>query len=140
MAECPGRVDRALSGPVESRDARRNMQLYAALGSAVYLTKGSCPATLAAWTTALQIAESLDDADYRLRALWALFSEWFTSGHYRTALGVAERFCTYAAKTTDPADAPIGDRLVGVALGALGDQAGARRRIERMLRSYVARR
>ena len=140
MEECRGRLERALSGPVESRDARRNMQLYAALGSAVYLTKGSCPATLAAWTTALQIAESLDDADYRLRALWALFSEWFTSGHYRTALGVAERFCTYAAKTTDPADAAIGDRLVGVALGALGDQAGARRRIERMLRSYVARR
>jgi predicted ATPase/DNA-binding winged helix-turn-helix (wHTH) protein len=140
MEECRGRVERALSGPVESRDARRNMQLYAALGSAVYLTKGSCPETLAAWTTALEIAESLDDADYRLRALWALFSEWFTSGHYRTALGVAERFCTYAATTGDPADGAIGDRLVGVALGALGDQEGARRHIERMLARYVARR
>jgi predicted ATPase/DNA-binding winged helix-turn-helix (wHTH) protein len=140
MEECRGRVERALSGPVESRDARRNMQLYAALGSAVYLTKGSCPETLAAWTTALEIAESLDDADYRLRALWALFSEWFTSGHYRTALGVAERFCTYASKTADPADGAIGDRLVGVALGALGDQEGARRHIERMLSRYVARR
>jgi predicted ATPase/DNA-binding winged helix-turn-helix (wHTH) protein len=140
MEECRGRVERALSGPVESRDARRNMQLYAALGSAVYLTKGSCPETLAAWTIALEIAESLDDADYRLRALWALFSEWFTSGHYLTALEVAERFCSYAAKTTDPADAAIGDRLVGVALGALGDQEGARRHIERMLSRYVARR
>jgi predicted ATPase len=140
MEECRGRVERALSGPVESRDARRNMQLYAALGSAVYLTKGSCPETLAAWTTALEIAESLDDADYRLRALWALFSEWFTSGHYRTALGVAERFCTYAATTADPADGAIGDRLVGVALGALGDQEGARRHIEHMLARYVARR
>jgi len=140
MEECRGRVERALSGPVESRDARRNMQLYAALGSAVYLTKGSCPETLAAWTTALEIAESLDDADYRLRALWALFSEWFTSGQYRTALGVAERFCTYAATTADPADGAIGDRLVGVALGALGDQEGARRHIERMLARYVAKR
>jgi len=44
------------------------------------------------------------------------------------ALEVAERFCTYAAKTADPADGAIGDRLVGVALGALGDQEGARRR------------
>jgi predicted ATPase len=140
MEECRGRVERALSGPAESRDTRRNMQLYAALGSAVYLTKGSSPETLAAWTSAFEIADSLDDADYRLRALWALFSEYFTSGHYRAALAAAKRFCTYAAKTTDPADGPIGDRLVGVALGALGDQEGARRHIERMLGRYVARR
>jgi predicted ATPase len=140
MEECRGRVERALSGPAESRDTRRKMQLYAALGSAVYLTKGSSPETLAIWTSAFEIADNLDDADYRLRALWALFSEHFTSGHYRAALAAAERFCTYAAKTNDPADGPIGDRLVGVALGALGDQEGARRHIERMLGRYVARR
>ena len=140
MEECRGRVERALSGPVESRDARRNMQLYAALGSAVYLTKGSCPETLAAWTTALEIAESLDDADYRLRALWGFYMDCITGSRYRAALEVAERFCCFAAKGTDPADAAIGDRLVGVALGALGDQEGALRHIERMLARYVARR
>ncbi len=140
MEECRGRVERALSGPAESRDARRSMQLYAALGAALFLTKGSCPETLAAWTRAFEFAESLDDADYRLRALWGLFVDCITSGRYRAALEVAERFCTYAAKTTDPADVPIGDRLVGVALLALGDQEGARRHIERMLDRYVARR
>ncbi|MEH2482831.1 putative ATPase [Nitrobacteraceae bacterium AZCC 2146] len=139
MEECRGRVERALSGPTESRDARRNMQLHAALGAALFLTKGSCPETLAAWTRVFEIAESLDDADYRLRALWGLWIDCFTSGRYRAALAVAERFCTYAAKSTDPADGLIGSRLVGVALLALGDLKEARRHIERMLGRYVAR-
>src|SRR5229473_2613666 len=139
MEECRGRVERALSGPAESRDARRNMQLYAALGAALFLTKGSCPEMVAAFASALEIAESLDDADYRLRALWGLYGDCIRSGRFRAALAVAERFCTCAAKSTDPADGPIGDRLVGVALLALGDLEGARRHIERMLSGYVAR-
>jgi predicted ATPase/DNA-binding winged helix-turn-helix (wHTH) protein len=137
--ECHGRVEQALSGPTESRDARRNMQLYAALGAALFLTRGSCPEMVAAFASAFEIAESLDDTDYRLRALWGSFMEHITSLRYREALAVAEKFCTYAAKSADPADALIGDRLVGVARLALGDLEGARRHIERMLGRYVAR-
>src|SRR5882757_4083062 len=138
MEECRSRVERALSAPAGSRDARRNMQLYAALGAALFLTKGSCPETVVAWTRAFEIAESLDDADYRLRAIWGMFIESITSRRYREALALAERFCTYAE--ADPADGPVGDRLVGVALLALGDLEGARRHVERMLGRYVARR
>jgi predicted ATPase/DNA-binding winged helix-turn-helix (wHTH) protein len=140
MEECRSRVERALSGPAESRDARRNMQLNAALGAALFVTKGPSPEILAAFTSAFEIAESLDDADYCLRALWGLFIERIMSSGYRAALAVAEKFCTYAAKTTDPADGPIGDRLVGMALLSLGDLEGARRHIEHMLGRYVARR
>jgi predicted ATPase/DNA-binding winged helix-turn-helix (wHTH) protein len=140
MEECRGRVERALSGPAESRDARRNMQLYAALGAALFLTKGSCPEMVAAFASALEIAESLDDADYRLRALWGLYGDCIRSGRYRAALALAERFCTYAAKSTDAADGPIGDRLLGVARLALGELESARRHIERTLDRYVARR
>ena len=140
VEECCGRVERALSSPAENRDARRDMQLYAALGAALFLTKGSCPETLAAWTSALRIAENLDDADYRLRALWGLYVDCFTSRRYRPALALAERFCACAAKTTDPADAPVGDLLVGVALHSMGDLEGARRHLERMLGRYVAKR
>src|SRR5580658_4947442 len=96
MEECRGRVEQALSGPAKSRDARRNMQLYAALGAALFLTKGSCPETLAVWTSALDIAESLDDADYRLRAVRGLFNDCITSGRYPAALALAERFLSYA--------------------------------------------
>src|ERR1700675_2014024 len=115
------------------------MQLYAGLAAALFLTKGSSPEMVAAWTATLEIAEVLDDADYRLRALWGLYVDCFTSGRYCAALAVAERFCSNAAKTTDPADGPIGDCLVGVVLVALGDLEGARRHIERMLDRYVAR-
>jgi predicted ATPase len=137
--ECRTRVERSLSGPAESRDARRNMQLYAALGAALFLTKGSCPEMVEAFASAFEIAESLDDADYRLRAVWGSFMEHLTSLRYRAALAVAEKFCTHAAKSVDPADALIGDRLVGVALLALGDLEGARRHIERVLGRYVPR-
>jgi predicted ATPase/DNA-binding winged helix-turn-helix (wHTH) protein len=140
MVECRGRVERALACPDESRDARRNMQLHAALGAALFLTKGSCPEMVAAWTAALEIAEVLDDADYRLRALWGLYVDCFTGGRYRAALTLAERFCSYAAKTTDPADGPLGDLQVGLVQVALGNLEGARRHIERMLDRYVARR
>ena len=140
MEECRGRVEQALSGPADSRDARRDMQLYAALGAALFLTKGSCPETVVAWTSAFEIAESIDDADYRLRAIWGMFIESITSRRYREALALAERFCTCAATSTDPADGPVGDRLVGVALLALGDLEGARWHVERMLGRYLARR
>jgi hypothetical protein len=45
-----------------------------------------------------------------------------------------------AANTAHPADRKIGNRLVGVTLLAQGDLEGARRRIERMLGCYVAKR
>jgi predicted ATPase/DNA-binding winged helix-turn-helix (wHTH) protein len=139
MEECRGRIEQALSGLAESPDAHRNMQLYAALGAALFLTKGSCPEMVAAFTRTLEIAESLDDTDYRLRALWGSFMERITNLRYREALAEAEKFCTFAAKSTDPADGLVGDRLVGVALLALGDLENARRSIERMLGRYVAR-
>jgi predicted ATPase/DNA-binding winged helix-turn-helix (wHTH) protein len=139
MAECRGRIEQALSGLAESRDARRDMQLYAALGAALFLTKGSCPEMVAAFTSTIEIAESLDDTDYRLRALWGSFMERITNLRYREALAVAEKFCTFAAKSTDSADGLVGDRLVGVALLALGDLEGARRRVERLLGRYVPR-
>jgi predicted ATPase/DNA-binding winged helix-turn-helix (wHTH) protein len=139
MAECRGRVEQALSGHAENRAARRDMQLYAALGAALFLTKGSCPEMVAAFTGTLEIAERLDDTDYGLRALWGSFMERITNLRYREALAVAEKFCTFAAKSTDPADGLVGDRLVGVARLALGDLEGARRRVERMLGRYVPR-
>jgi hypothetical protein len=115
------------------------MQLHSALGAALFLAKGSSPEMVATWTATLEIAEVLDDTDYCLRALWGLYVDCFTSGRYRAALALAERFRTIAAKTTDPADGPIGDCLVGAVLVALGDLEGARRHIERMLDRYVAR-
>ncbi len=60
----------------------------------------------------------------------------FSTGEYRPALALAERFRHAAANAPDPDHAAIGDRLIGVPLHLLGDQAGARLHFERALARY----
>src|SRR2546422_4398294 len=69
MEECRRRVAQALGslGPAASRDRRREMQLLAALGAALMYTKGAVPETRSAFAGTLEIADRLDDTDYRLR-------------------------------------------------------------------------
>ena len=140
MVECRGRVERALASlePGSGRGGRREMQLFAALGVSLMQTKGPAPDTSAAWTTALEIAERVDDTEYQLRALWGLWHFRISRGECRAALALAESFCDRVARTANPADVPVGDRMVGVTLHYLGDQPNARRYLERMLRGYVA--
>ena len=135
MEECRRRTERALSR-VESgsiRDNRREMQLLAALGASLTHTEGLVRETEAAWTKALDIAESLGDTEYQLQALHGMWSYRNNSGEYRTALGLAQRFLRLAEDRADPADILIGDRMMGVGLHLLGDQGNARHHIERML-------
>jgi len=138
--ECRKRVDHALSrlksGP--DSDTRREMQLYAALGASLLYTKGPVRETGAAWRRALAMADRLEDTEYQLRAFRGLWACRITSGEYRIALAFAKRFRDLAASHADPADPLIGERMIGTVLHFLGDQASARRHIERMLADYVA--
>ena len=140
MVECRGRVERALAGlePRSGRGGRREMQLYAALGVSLMQTKGPAPDTTAAWTTALEIAEHLADTEYQLRALWGLWHFRVSRGECRAALALAEGFCGRVAGHDNPAELLVGERMVGVSLHYLGDQANARLHLERMLGRYVA--
>jgi predicted ATPase len=139
LDECRARVEQALShlAPGTSRDVRSEMQLEAALGLSLFHTKGPLRETGAAWTRALAIAESLEDTEYQLRALWGLWSYRMTTAEYRAALAFAQRFRRLAAKQPDPADRLIADRMIGTVLHYVGDQTNARRHIERMLGRYV---
>jgi predicted ATPase len=136
LVECRGRVERALAGleADSGRPARRRMQLQAALGVSLMHTKGAAADTFAAWAGVLETAGRLADADYELRALWALWQFHTIRGECRSALTLAERF--YARAGDGGADGPIGERLVGASLHYLGDQAGARSRLERALARY----
>ena len=131
--ECCRRVEQALASlaSLSSPDARREMQLLASLGALRLLTGGATPEAESWWQRALDIAENLDDCDYRLRTLWGLYIHHLTSGHYREALAFAERFNGFARAR--PADAVEGERMIGNALHRLGDQAGARPHLERAL-------
>ena len=138
LVECRDRAERALAslGPPPDRDARLEMQLCAVLGVSLMQTKGPAPDTIAAWTTALAIAERLGDTEYQLRALWGLWHFRVSRGECRAALELAERFCDRVADA-NPADRPVGERMVGASLHYLGDQPSARRHLESMLAHYA---
>jgi len=137
--ECRRRVQQALAAvrPAAGAGTRRDMQLFAALATALLYTKGPGQEVNAAWTNVLRIAESLDDIDYRLRALWGLWASRVNSGEPRPALELALAFVSHAASKADPADSLVGDRMTGLALHLLGNQTSARQHTERMLSRYV---
>jgi len=140
LTECRGRVERALAslGRQAASDPRRDMRLYLALGHAI-LQAGLRDAREidAALTKALELAEMVDDTRYQLGAIFGLYAHRLNTGDYRGALGLAEKFRTVAAETADRSDVAIGSRLIGLALHLLGDQSGARRHLEPLVRSRV---
>ncbi len=143
MSECCARVERAIAslGPRVLPDARRDMRVFLALGTALlHTSRVGSPEMTTALTKALALAESLDDTEYRLRALYELYLYRLITSDYRGALARAEEFVTVAAGTADPTDPLIGARLVGTILHILGDQAGAWRHVEPLARADFARR
>jgi predicted ATPase/DNA-binding winged helix-turn-helix (wHTH) protein len=139
MEECRGRVERALCSLQQSPrpDQRCEMKLHAALAASLMYTRGAVPEIAAAWTRALELAERLGETEYQLRALWGLWSYHISSGQFRAALSIAQKFYTQAAAGSSPSDQAIGDRLIGVSHHYLGDQSRARHHIESTIRRYA---
>jgi predicted ATPase/DNA-binding winged helix-turn-helix (wHTH) protein len=137
-AECRKYVEQALSfvEPESDPDIRRDMKLFTALGATLIYTDGPSPKANAAWETSLKYATELGDVDYQLRALWGLFQVRFNTGEFQPALTLAEQLRCLAASSTDPADAFLGDRLVGLSHYYLGDHISGRQHIESMLHGY----
>jgi predicted ATPase len=132
--ECLRGVQRALLGvgPGEGRNAqmRQVMQLYRALGLAQAFKVGFAPQATAAFAKALELAESLADAESQCEALWGLWLCQIGVGEYRTALETSNRFMTLADSGPDRV---IGDRMISMTLFAMGDCRGARTHADRML-------
>jgi predicted ATPase/DNA-binding winged helix-turn-helix (wHTH) protein len=139
LDECRGRLEKALAAlrPGANRDARREMKLHAALAASLRYTRGAVSETGAAWTKALEIAESLEDPEYQLQALWGLWLFHTTSSRHRIALDLAQRLCTLAECWPDLSDRLIGERAMSTSQHYLGDQSKARHHIERVLADCV---
>jgi tetratricopeptide (TPR) repeat protein len=121
-------------------DARHEMKLHAALGALLmysYNPKNSVPEAATAWTNAFEIAESLDDAEYRLTSLWGLWFSHFASNGLRTALELAERFCALAANRPNRSYRLVGERMIGASQHHLGDLSSARGHLEWALDEQV---
>jgi predicted ATPase len=140
MDECRTRVERALSskGSRAGGGTRHEMQLYAILGAALYYTKGPTPEEWAAWTNALALAESLDDIEYRLRALWGLWRYRMGNAEYRPALTLAQQFASLLPNQADTTDQFAAERMLGMSLFCLGDLSNARNHFEHVIGGYPA--
>jgi predicted ATPase/DNA-binding winged helix-turn-helix (wHTH) protein len=137
--ECRIRVESALAHLSASMPGSSNqeMQLHAALaGAAHYTTAGQERKT--AWTRCLHLAETLDDADYQLQALWGLWANSIDQGQFRPSLDLAKRFSAVAVRSNHPTDRPIANRMIGFSAYFLGHLSTARKHIERMLAEYVS--
>jgi predicted ATPase len=91
-----------------------------------------------AWSRAAELAEELNDSEYRIRSLWGLWLGRYLKGDHQGALQIATRFATLPDEAVEAADRFVGERILGVTLHVLGDQTSARVHFENMLRGYVA--
>lgn len=118
-------------------DRRLLMQLYAISGWPQMRAIKGIPSGAAAWRETLALAIELDDVDYQLRAIWALWVDRGNNGEAAEALALAERFANLAERAGDARDRMIGQRIRGHSLHYLGDFAGSRRLIGNMLEDYT---
>jgi predicted ATPase/DNA-binding winged helix-turn-helix (wHTH) protein len=140
IEECRARAARALAVLEDRaiRDDRRRMKLYVALAqSQMYSTASLVSDTITAWAAALNLADGLNDTEYRLRALWGLWGTYVSQGEFRQGLVQAKQFSALATKKGERNDQLVGDRLLGGVLHFLGDQKGAKGHIDRMLEGYA---
>jgi predicted ATPase/DNA-binding winged helix-turn-helix (wHTH) protein len=134
--ECRSRAKQALGtlGTGEIWDPREGMKLHAALGTST----AEAPEMGAAFRKALEIAQSLGDAEYQLRALGGLFFFYTASNRHRAALPFAQSFHDLAAIGSDLSAQLFGEHIMGVAKHFLGDQISARRHLGQALTCYTA--
>jgi len=136
LDECRSRVKQALGalGAGGIRDPRNEMRLSVALGA----SSSEATEMGAAFTKALEIAETLGDVSYQLRALQGLQFFHAANGRYRVALPFAQKFHDLAMAESDPSVRLAGECMIGAIKHTLGDQISARLHLERVLTHYAA--
>ncbi len=136
LRECRGRAKQALGalGAEGMREPRDELRLNVALGTATRE-----PSEMgAAFTKALEIADSLGDTEYQLRALGGLYFLYAASNRHQSALPLAQKFQNLARSGSDLSAQLFGDYIFGAAKHHMGDQVGARRHLELVLTQYAA--
>jgi predicted ATPase/DNA-binding winged helix-turn-helix (wHTH) protein len=134
VSECRKWVEHALKCN-DDIDALTRMRLMAARATVLHYTnRGTMPIEMKqAWANVLEIAGTLGDIQFSLRALWGLWAYGGNAERHSEMFTLAERFCDLAIRSNNPVDLATGDRMLGHTLHYLGDQAGAQTHLERSL-------
>jgi len=135
MSEYRRYAQRALDAitRIEEPDGQTEMKLLLALGNA--LLHGTQPLANMehAFTRCLAIAAKTGDWTNELRAVYGLFHFHYIHANYETAVQLAHRFGAVSRKNAVDGAGVLTNRLLATSLHFLGDQAAARRHIERAL-------
>jgi predicted ATPase len=136
LEECRSRAQQALGalGTGGTRDPRKEMRLHAALGTST----PKAPEMAEAFTKALDIAESLGDSEYQLRALRGLYYHHMVTTDYRAMMRVAQKFHDLAMSRPNSNDRQFGEHMMGWGKHFLGNQFEARRHLEQVLTHHAA--
>jgi predicted ATPase len=135
LGECRERVEQALASldGISSETARLRMRLSAALAWSLMYGVGRAREAAPALAITLEIAETLGDKHYQLRALWGLCIDQLNTGTARGALEFARRFSNVTAGSTDPIELMMADRILGTTWHYIGDQNQASHHLDRAL-------
>ena len=97
------RVERAIAWLKDQStpDRRLMMQLYAISGWPQMRAIKGISSGAAAWREVLALAVELDDADYQLRAIWALWIDRVNNSEAAESLVLADRFAVLAEGSGD---------------------------------------
>jgi len=134
LAECMDWTAKALANiDSDSQGTRHEMVLNDALRVSHMCAQDTADDAQGALRKAAEHAEGLEDPGFQLRALDGLCSLAIQVADFPGALVIARRCEAIAEAVIDPANLAIVDRMLGVCLHFLGDEASARAHLEQAL-------
>jgi predicted ATPase len=139
LEECHQCVERALAIAEDGvrPNAQQELLLCAAAGAAALYASGPVPASELAWRRALKLADTQQNSEYQLMALWGIAVCRCYAGELQAVLELAERFQRLAS-AAGSGTVPSGmDRLIATALHYSGDQPAAGSRLRALLKNYT---
>jgi predicted ATPase/DNA-binding winged helix-turn-helix (wHTH) protein len=120
-------------------DARREMEIQAALALSLMFTKRDCEEICAAVVRGLALAEELRYPLLQLRLLSARHFSLTRSGDFRGALALAQRSEAVAKMIPDPAATVMAEWMLGISYHFIGTQCRAREHCETSLHPQASR-
>jgi tetratricopeptide (TPR) repeat protein len=126
------RFERALAG-IEAGELRARLHLNAALGGLGMFDPSWIDRREAAWEATLELARTLGDAAYELKALRALYASRGSNGDFRAMWPIAEAFQAAAMLSHDPIDFVTAERLIAHVLHVQGCHSEARMHLDQLM-------
>jgi tetratricopeptide (TPR) repeat protein len=140
LSECRVWMERSIAAhDTAAWDARREMEIQAALALSLMFTKRDCEEGRAALVRGLALAEELRYPLLQLRLLSAGHFSLTRSGDFRGALALAQRSEAVAKMVPDPVATVMAEWMLGISYHFIGTQCRAREHCETVLHPQASR-